>query len=205
MPFIPTPDCLQVEMIFNWDNQIVENVFHYDMGGGFNAADADMVAAAIKTAWDTTLKAQTAATCSLTKFRMTDVTTQTGFATEYATGLPIAGTKVSASMPNSVSVTIKKATAKRGRSYRGRMFFIGLTEDNVTNNIINSGLTTTFGNFFAAIDSIAISAGGPAILSVRSLYNGNAPRSEGILTPVTSFITDLVVDSQRRRLPGRGS
>ena len=44
----------------------------------------------------------------------------------------------------------------------------------------------------------------PWSMVVVSRYENNAPRAEGIATLVDRLSSDGVIDSQRRRLPGRG-
>jgi len=203
MAFIPVPNTLKVELVMSWDTQVVENVLHYEWISAWSIARANELAADIVSWWNATMDAYVANTVSLNLIRMTDLESETGFVVNYATGLPVAGANTNPSLPNSNTVVITKRTANRGRSFRGRIYQVGLTENVVTANAVSS---TVVGQLIAAWELIRVVAltGGDAQMGVVSLQSNLAPRTEGIITPITNFTSDGVIDSQRRRLPGRG-
>lgn len=200
MDYIPVPGVLQAEYVFRWDNQIVENVHHYKVEGAIDLTAMNALGLFLRSHWDSAIQPGTAANVTLTHIKITDLSTQNGMTINYATGLPLTGLAASPSAPNSVTVCLTKRTALRGRSFRGRTYYVGLTEANVVGNTIDSStlafLLTEFNNLIT----------GPAMdMVVVSRFSGNAPRAEGIATPVIGFTSDGFVDSQRRRLPGRGN
>jgi hypothetical protein len=106
------------------------------------------------------------------------------------------GGDANGSMPGNVALCISLRTALAGRRFRGRKFFSGIPVPEVADNTISS----TFAD--AVVASISGSMGDLTAagfpLSVLS-YVGPT------IVPVTSVLyTDLFVDSQRRRLTGRG-
>lgn len=106
--------------------------------------------------------------------------------------------------PNNVSLAVSFRTGLSGRSYRGRNYWLGFTEPDVTNNQIDSALIL---DILAAYTSLigANSVADDWTWCVYSRYVNGVERETGMAQDVTSVgTTDGIVDSQRRRLPGRG-
>lgn len=112
---------------------------------------------------------------------------------------------------NQDTIAIKFNTARSGRSYRGRAYMLALSAGSYSDaNNIGSTALASIVNAFDALRSDLDTAGYP--LGVLSRFNqDDVPtpphkRAEGLLVPVTTVsATNGVVDSQRRRLPGRGT
>lgn len=121
---------------------------------------------------------------------------------EDATGLPLAGTGGSVQLPNNVTLCIKWTTENRGRSFRGRTYHVGLTESQVTDNEVVAVAMGQFTTAYGALLTDLATAGWPLVIASR--YANNQPRITGVATLVTGFSIDPFIDSQRRRLPGRG-
>lgn len=204
MPFIPVPNTLQAELVYSWNNEIVENVLHYESGGAVSLPEMEGLAAALATWFGASMKTQVSNACSLTNVKITDLTFQNAPGIDYSVGLPIVGTVSNESLPNNVSLSIAKRTIFRGRSYRGRVYQVGLCENQVTGNTVIAGTKTALLAAWELVKSFTIS-GSVYNLVVVSKYSGGAARSEGLTTPVLNFSTDGLIDSQRRRLPGRGT
>jgi hypothetical protein len=204
MAFVPATNVMQVELVHTWDNQIVENVLHYQRGGGVTEQAMLDVGLFLTTWWNGFIKPLVSSTISLTEIRITDLTTEFAPGIGYTTGLPIVGTHVSTSLPNNVSVTMTKRTNYRGRAYRGRIYHIGLGENQVTDNKVAPATLTSLLAAYTGI--LSINADGVASpLVVVSKYQGGLPRAGALVTPVVNFASDGIIDSQRRRLPKRGT
>jgi len=204
MPFIPLPGTVQLEILFTWDGQYCETVLHYTKEAGFDNDDmvdlAEYITAWIGSDWDTLMSN----TITFIGLRLTDMTSETGTVIDYGTGFPIQGFVVSPSLPNNVALVVTKRTLLRGRSYRGRVFVPGLSEGNVTGNVVNPAHVAAV---IAALEDIRIVpvTSGQFEMSVASRYADKQPRAVGVVTGVSAFTSDGVVDSMRRRLPGRGA
>lgn len=191
-------------MQFLWDLQQCENVFHCYRSAGWDAGSLNTVGGTFANWWTTDMRGYIANTVSLERIITRDLTTESGVGTEVTLGLPAAGTAVAPALPNSVSVAVKWGTGLAGRSFRGRTFHIGLCEDQVTANklvtSVQNNLNDAYDNLRVVLDNaiLAIEFG------VLSRYHAGAPRANGILTPILGVSIDPVIDSQRRRLPGRG-
>lgn len=201
--FIPVENTALVELVYSLpQGQIGENTFHVNNTDAFTPASLQTLASAF-TAWYTGhWNALVSGTTSLTKVRCTDLTTQFAPGVEYTTGLPVNGNLTGNGLPNNVSVSIKFNTGLRGRSYRGRIYALGLTDNAVNGNTVQ---TTWANNAITALNALTVDHIPVGMnLVVVSKYHNKTPRSAGVCTIVTSFSIDMVPDSQRRRLPGRG-
>lgn len=202
MAFVPVPNVAQLEYIYTWDGQVVQNVLHYGSASLIDTAALNGLTAAALTWWSANLRASISSACSLIAVRATDLTTQTGPVVEDTTGLPLAGTGSSSAQPNNVTVAIKLITASRGRSFRGRVYHVGLPGTAVTANEITSTIRTNLRNAYLA--ALTLGTAPTWTLVVASKFTNNAPRTEGLATTVTDVSVNPTVDSQRRRLPERG-
>lgn len=204
MPFIPATNVVQAELIFSWDGQIVENVLHYQVAGGVDSAAMVGIGGGLVEWFEDVHKPQVPPTVTLNEVRMTDLTSEFAPGLSWTGGLPQVGTDTGTALPNNVTLSITKRTLFRGRAYRGRIYHIGLTEADVTNNIVNPAQVTTLLASYEQMRTLPIGVGTFPMV-VISRYQGSEPRAAALVTLVESFSSDGVIDSQRRRLPKRGS
>lgn len=202
MPFVPIPRAAQLEFIYSWDQQTVENVLTYKYPQDISDSSLQQLCTLAIAWWNANLKPLQSNQAALLTVKATDLTTQNGPVVEDTTGLPIVGTGGTASVPNNVSVAIKLITANRGRSYRGRIYHIGLPTSTVTGNTVASATRTSLRNAWLAAQTLGSNPSWT--LAVGSRYSNNAPRVTGLATTVTDVSVNATVDSQRRRLPERG-
>lgn len=203
MIFIPVPNCAKIELVYDIDGQTLENVMYFE--GDHNPTEQDLLnlAADAKTQWEATWRLQQGAGCDLRKIKATDAGQEDGAAVEVsATGLHLGARNVEM-MSNNVTACISLKTAKRGRSYRGRIYLPGITVDEVDTNTLAADTVTALTAGFSYWNFLD-NGGEPWALVVASKFHNNAPRTVGVATTVTSFIVNKTVASQRRRLPGRG-
>lgn len=204
MAFIPAPQTIQAEMRFLASTQKVENVLYFQASAGVTPALMTTLGNALVTWWNANLKTHVSTAVSLNEVYLTDLSTETSPTVSYVTGLPSAGGNASESMPFNVSLCISFRTANRGRSGRGRNYAIGLTEGDVAGNSVLSGFTTPLTTAYTALIGAGTFVAGLQFCVVSRRFH-KADRTIALVQPVTSVVlVDTVVDSQRRRLPGRG-
>lgn len=204
MAFIPTPQGISVEFRYTVGGQQTENVIAVrseDSAPSFVLADVGQ--ACLEWA-EASYMPQQSEDVTLREVYVTDITSDSG-GTYTATPLaPVVGGITEPVVANNVAFCLSLRTAKRGRSYRGRWYVGGFTRLAVT----DSAIPLSFANVLVGLMEdlqTAINAVG-CTWCVLSKRNGGNPRTEGVLTPITAItFADLVVDSQRRRLPGRGA
>lgn len=205
MAFIPVENTAQVRMQFLYAGQRCENVYHVENTGAWDVASLQDLGDAFIDWWDTELKAFMPATGSLEQVVLRDLTTEAGIAVERTTGLPLVGTNGSPQLPNNVTVAVKWSTGLAGRSFRGRTYHIGMPENSTVDNTVSSGPLADLLAAYDALIGVPPAVNPDYSLVVVSLFHANAPRVAGVTTPILDSSIDPTIDSQRRRLPGRGT
>jgi len=204
-PLPPIAGVYRAVMNYTYDGQECANVLHFTHAEmPAPATPADMGASLVAW-WSANMRLRVPATLVLRSVTVTDLTAGGAPALEHATGLPLAGTNASAQLPNNATVAMSLRTGIRGRSFRGRLYHLGLTEADVTNNaLVAANLTNLVGAYqlLVGLDSAALGAN--YALVILSYFANKAMRATPVATPVVTVTSDGIVDSQRRRLPGRG-
>jgi hypothetical protein len=109
-------------------------------------------------------------------------------------------------MPNDVSLAIKKSTGNLGRAGRGRWYWpsvdpSALTSDNVYTSVFANGVVSALSAFQTGVETSL----SPATMGIVSYFLNKVLRASGLYQHITAWsVIDMIVDSQRRRLPGRG-
>jgi len=203
MAFIPVPNCVQYELRMLFDNQEVENTLWGEFPGTPTAAGINDMCEALSGWWVTNIKPNVVSTLQLLEVYGSDQSASTGPESTFVPTGTQAGTLASPALPNNVALCISFRTQLRGRSYRGRNYLPGIAEDGVTNNVFLAARTAMFVSAYTSL--IGLFNDNAQTWVVASRFTSNAPRITGVAEPITAVVaTDPIVDSQRRRLPGRG-
>jgi len=208
MAFVEAPGVAQVEVTALMDGQRTQNVLHYKMTGAtdYDAAELTALATAIIAYFNqVSVKGLYPSTWQLIEVRAIDLSQQFGFAVSVGAGLPITGTRAGAQLPNNCALVLTKRTSLRGRSFRGRIYFGPLVEADVTGNSVSGAVVTSILGNLAGLLDITDAGAVHHYLQIVSRYTNNSERGTALVTQVSSLTSDGVLDSQRRRLPGRGS
>lgn len=203
LPFIPAPNCVEVVLRFTWQGQRVAITLSFEGAAPATAASMTTLAGAIETWWKASLKPLTVSTVTLNDIVVTALDSASAPGITYPITSGGAGTAAGASVPSNSTITTTFVTALRGRSYRGRNYFVGLNTGQLQNAVQLS--TTVAASILAAYASLPgnVAASGFTHV-VISRFTGNAPRVTAVATPVTAYQQEIFMDSQRRRLAGRG-
>lgn len=133
-----------------------------------------------------------------------DLSVKDSFVVAVAPSDPILGAMNSPTLPANVTLAISFRTPFAGRSFRGRSYWIGLAEGDVTGDFVSAGASQAILDIMRELVEVPQPTLN-AQLAVVSRYTNGQPRGVGIATPVTSVIlVDRRVDTQRRRLVGVG-
>lgn len=204
MAFVPAVNTLKAELRYTKEAQQCENVLYFVGSAGVTPTLATTLGNNLIGWWNTNMKTRTAADMTLREVYITDMSNATSFTVSITTGLPSAGTDAGESLPSNVALCVSFRTANRGRSGRGRNYVMGMTEAQT----VGSFFGTTYVNAVVAAYQTLAGAGTftPGLQwVVASFQNGGADRPTALLQPVTTVLSvHNGVDSQRRRLPGRG-
>jgi hypothetical protein len=219
--------CAQVAVLYQLDGQPCENVFYVqhehqvDLITGFNPAAvdsgfADATEATIR-AWliaDWQPNAGTDAAVTGVNIVWNTVAGVGPLEGKAYSGAPypLTGTMVGDNFPNSVTLAISIKTAFLGRSFHGRLYFVGLNRGHVdvaAPNVVKPAASISIQAAYEGLrTTLEASYGGPPIedkapMGVMSFRHANADRVTGLFTPATRLaLTDNFLDVQRRRLPG---
>lgn len=201
--FIPVPSTIQANVRFTIAGQLVENVLCFEYNTDFkNAADA--LYTSLETSWWSTLRTALSNQLTSNGVYMVDLGAQDGPVETYPVFTNPSGASAIGACPNNVAYCVTHRTAKRGRAYRGRTYVVGLPLDKVANSLLDTGNRDTIVSAFNDLRTDAASSSLTFVIASRRL--NNAPRDTGVATPVEISIgRDLALDSQRRRLPTRGT
>lgn len=204
MPFVPVLNVAMVEFRYTWNLQRVENTLYFQYPTQPENANLFDLTEALHTWWDTHLRPIQSNQVALTEIVATDLTEVDGTAYFRVSSPPENGENLAPALPNNVSFCVSFRTFKRGRSFRGRNYAIGMTENDATNSQVDgayaSSLQDAYSEIPAAINPV------DWVWVVVSRYTNGAPRAVGLSTAVaTVALADGIIDSQRRRLPSRGT
>lgn len=204
VPFIPAPNCARVQMVFTLDQQRVMMVFNVQHTVPLTLVLRTNLNTAFHQFWTGGLKAQCPPTLALVEITTTNLDAANSPSTTEIVSPPEVGTGGGNALPGGSALVITHRTALRGRNYRGRSYMPGISNSHqVTPNVLGAGSITVFVNAFFALIA-AVQAVGP-VWVVLSKYLNKVPRGQALATPVTAVSADQFLDSQRRRLTGRGT
>jgi hypothetical protein len=155
--------------------------------------------------WNANLQADTATNCALNEVFVTDLSSATSFTFSNTTGLPSTGTSGGDPLPNNCAHCVSFRTAGRGRSARGRNYVGGLAESASNGSTLNATIIANHINAYLLLIGAGGFVAGLEWVVLSRFHNGVA-RATALSQPITNVISvDAVMDSQRRRLPGRGT
>lgn len=202
MAFIPVINTARCELRYTQNGQQVANIFHVEKEGPLTVLDLQDIGTALVEWWGEHLDLVSTAV-TLREIDIRDLTTASGIGILWNDGLPLIGGVASPPLPNNVTLAIKWGTGLSGRSFRGRTYHVGLCESQVTQSELESAVIAPLLASYNALPTMITGSG--YTLVVVSRYANNAPRPAGVTTPIlNAAYADTVIDSQRRRLPGRG-
>lgn len=205
-PFIPVPGVVQVEMIYTLFSQRCENVYHVRMSNGTTiptAADIQSLLATFE-AWEhnTGIGVRSSGVVlSLLRGRNLDV--QAGVVVERTPSTAVTGTLTGGAFPGNVTAAVSWRTGLGGRSYRGRSYHIGLVGSQISGNQLDATARTNLVTAYTALLN-NVNTTWASGLVVLSYAHNKFWRDAGVTTPILTVSIDPNLDSQRRRLTGRG-
>jgi len=176
---------------------------YFSSPGTPNATDLSNIGSALASYWVAEMLPLQSNALTLTQVVVTWLAVENGVQAVFGVTPVAPGGQVSAGLPGNVSLAVSFRTGLSGRSFRGRNYLAGLTEGQVTGNEISSTAAAAFVDVYEGLLPTLTALSLTHV--VVSRFAGGLPRVSGVATPVVSYLTtDLVVDSQRRRLTGRG-
>lgn len=203
MSFIPTPNAVKTDMIFSLAGQEVHVTLWCTRTSPWTLAQRQALNAAISTWWSTGANVAFSSAIALTRIVTVNQDSNNAPSDTLVMAPPVAGGGGATSAANNVAACASLRTDLRGRSFRGRQYWAGIPTGSVTDSVtlllaFCTSLVTLLTNLKTAIEALG------AVWVVVSHYANKLPRASGLATPITAFVIDQKIDSQRRRLAGRG-
>jgi hypothetical protein len=178
------------------------NSYYFEKGSAISVTDLGNLAAAVEDSWELNITPLVCSDITLDRTVATDLTTDSSGQVVDPGG--INGSNAGASMPDNVTLAISFRTALRGRSYRGRVYHVGVARSAVTGDSVGTSNALAYQEQYQAFIADILTAMPGWTHVVVSLCNEGSWRTTGVTTPVTSIQVDPTIDSQRKRLAGRG-
>lgn len=205
MAFIPVPNTVEIVFVFTVQGREVRVVLNATNAVAWTIGTMETLAAAIIEAIYTDGLGWLSTQYAIAFLHLVDLTTATGPSFDQVMGvthtLPKSGTRTGGALGGQCALVTTLRTANRGRSYRGRNYWPGISESDINNDAqtIGVGRVPTQQAFVAAVQTAIESFSGVKMVVV-SRRTGGAPRVTGITSPVTSLDTNTLIDTQRRRV-----
>jgi len=202
LPYQPCPNILKVALSGNVGGEELVNTLHYGRPTAWDTTDMLTVATGVYDWWVANMAPLVCDNSGFNLSQATDLTTRTSASVTYSHALT-GGTISTPAAPNNVAVCVTLRTDNRGRSYRGRNYVGGIPLSQILGGLyIESTYANEIKEAYEAL--IGEDFGVGAVWGVLSRTLDKVLRDEGVLTEITSVSVDLALDSQRRRLAGRG-
>jgi len=204
--FIPAANVARVDLRYLEYGQRMQNTLYFLGTAQWDATSLEELVDAAIANWATEMGSTVAIAVALDSVKAQDMEVDEGVAVEKIPVSATTGARNNEPMPSGVTVATKFSTLLSGRSHRGRVYNVGLTDDMVNGNalagVVAGDISSNWSSFVTAI----ISATDNATTHVVVSYCHNKVwRTVAEITPIIGYSTDIYIDSQRRRLTNRGS
>lgn len=210
MAFQPCPETAEIRIVGSLHGQTVENVLHCRVSTTPTLTDLEAIRDVVNTWVTGPYAARLSNSLTWVSLTITDLNVEGGIQVVKDMTTEGGGESPNDVKTNQDTLCLKIETGHAGRNFRGRFYVMALPQNQYdTANTINAATASAW---VADLDALRIDldiAGFPmGVLSRQSKTVNPTPphlRPTGLLTDATTVsITDLNIDSQRRRLPGRG-
>lgn len=198
------PNTVRVEVDYTYDNNNMKNVWHVRTSDIPSDADLTQIGANMQTWLDTDWKPLAPAGILAQTITCTSLHNLEGPRKVFAIAPPIEGTHSSPALPANVTIAVKADIGTRGRGKSGRTFWVGLCEDQVSNNELAPATATAIIN---ALDQLLelmadIGANLEGLVIPHFVVGGVRPPVVSTSNVLGYSMANFVTDSQRDRLPG---
>lgn len=200
MPFIPVLNTARCAVSYedNAGNEAA-NVFHIrQTDGSIDASILSTMADIVENWLEVTWSAFVPTTWRAKQIDLLDLTTEGSFF--HSRAIDAQGLDTAEALPSTVTIAISLRSAFSGRSRRGRIYHVGMSDSRVAGDYVTEAAATAYINGYETLRSDLIADN--AELVVVSFVSGGVPRVSGLVTPITNItLVDRKVDHQLRRSP----
>lgn len=205
MPVVPdNPEVCRVVMKYHRDTREFQNVFHVRLVGGWVFSDMVALAGSFKDWWNTSYKTTQTADIALFEVQVRLLDPSAPLAVDLPVSPAIPGSNGVTTESGNVTETISWRTGLAGRAYRGRTYVPTMREDMVNeDDSVKSAQVAGLASVANALAADIL----PALAKLVIFHTpiaGDPKPLDNTANDVLFAIIENIIDSQRRRLPGRG-
>ena len=202
MPFIPVANGASVEIRCLQEGQRVENRI-YCTKSGYTQAHLDALTGAIASWWLTSWQPIASSALVHREVYARDERTVAGLESTSTASAGESGALTDVALPLGSSLCMSLRTGATGKNSRGRFYALGAVRPQVSGSIAGSGYIDLVAE--ALVDLAAAINGAGWNWIIASKFFNKLPRASASIRVITDILAiDDVMDSMRRRLPGRG-
>lgn len=217
MPFIPAVNTAQLKVNQSLHGQTVQNVWYFTNETGWSTTELQALCNIVITWWNDHYADNVHSDLHLVSVSARDMTEPDAAGVEIqAPALSGGNLNTGGGLPGNVALTVKFKSGLTGRNRNGRTYLAGFSEEEVNGNAITDVRRDGILNAFGQLRDTITGAGYQPV--VASFYDGTelvelpngesrfkpVPRATALLTDIEQYTADTNLDSQRRRLAGRG-
>lgn len=202
--FIPANGVFNFKIWFDQFGSKMMNNLNILSGGGSAQADMDRIQLKLLDWLTTQWKPGHSNTASCALMQGLYLGVEFGIQKDYLVSPTVVGTLGTPSLPANVTVAVKLTTGIGGRSARGRIYTVGMNSASVSGNSLAAGAPAAFAAIYNSLITKLAAGGTVDKLAIVSYCSNGFWRINAQVLPVLSASCDVNLDSQRRRLTGRG-
>jgi hypothetical protein len=202
-PHPTNPKVAKVTLVFQRDTRTFVNTFHVSGALELGAGDLITIANFFKAWYTANYKAQLPAGVGLNQIQVRKLWPPAPLAYDLNVSPPEPGLKGLPMEAANSTLTMSWRTGFAGKAFRGRDYVPALAESEVTqNDTVISSLLVGLASAGGALINAAVLAGFPLGVFHAPLITPKL--LDNTITEILTCVLEYIVDSQRRRLPGRG-
>lgn len=199
MAYIRLPLGIRIALEYEIFGKVIVNVYHVTSSEPIVSIKLLELAVVFREWWFVSLSTEFASDIALTTVTALNLDVPNGEKQTLVVAPPMPGTLPPPAASNNVAIVASFATAKTGRSFRGRTYLAGLRDVGIAENHIGVLVAADIITHYVAL-IVALNIENSDLV-VASFQAGGIPRVEGVATVIESVSVNTRVDTQRRRLP----
>lgn len=209
MSAIPANQVIKCVVHGTLDAQQTMNVLYFHKATPTVPADVAAILAAVDTMWANFTAAQLGSGYNYVSTTAQDISVLTNPTSTIIRSPIVPGGVASQALPGNSAPVVTKRTALSGRSNRGRIYIPGIPTNGTAtaSSLSTSKVSGLLSSLSPLVGDILVAGLFHAVVSFFSGVTGGGvpiPRVSGLATHVNALSMDTSIDSQRRRLIGRG-
>lgn len=197
------PDVAQLTLQYITDEgDTFTNGFHFHRTGGWTTTTLGDLLSEVGDAWQESVDNLCTANINLAGCKAVDLSDESGAFADLAYGTPLPGVRSGDAVALHTCMSVTITTIFRGRSYRGRIYHLGLANTDRQDEKHWQGtpavaVSAGYGTFVTALQTALTCEFG-----VVSKQIDGVPRTTGVFTEFQALIGRTKIATQRRRLNG---